>query len=99
MGVYYYVLNHTTREYLHAHRLDAGLKLGEHCGNWPHPIPRLMFCLMALDHEWKGHRIEIGNDSGGPEPEELGYTDVTIAKWEEYKEWPLYERSRKVRPE
>lgn len=75
MGQYHKVYNIDKREYLHAHRLDNGLKLLEQVG-WPGATSTALFMLLANSNgrgggdasphpvigRWAGDRIVIQGD-------------------------------------
>jgi hypothetical protein len=75
MGQYHIVYNITKREYIHAHRINNGLKLLEQVG-WPKSTSTALFLLLAnsngrgggdaQDHpvigRWAGDRIVVQGD-------------------------------------
>lgn len=79
MGQYHVVYNTTKKEYVHAHRIDNGLKLVEQVG-WMGSTSTALFLLLANsngrgggdapDHHmigrWAGDRIVIQGDYAEP---------------------------------
>jgi hypothetical protein len=91
MGQYHKLYNIDKKEYVHAHRLDCGLKLMEQCGFKKSTATALWLMLAssngrgggdATEHplvgSWAGDRIVIQGDYA--EPEDKAYLSAEVLK-------------------
>lgn len=88
MGVYYMVVNEERREYLDAHSIDCGAKLGE----WIHGMQSgVLFWLMSED--WSGDVLKIisdGDDFYYDVKDDLRWRDVGPDAIRQMKEQGLF---------
>jgi hypothetical protein len=71
MGQYFYLVNLDKKQFVHAHEIGNGLKIGEQTG-WKYSTEEAAKLLVAdrsekhpLIGEWKGDRIGFAGDYGG----------------------------------
>lgn len=95
MGQYWYPVNLDKREFIHPHRLGAGLKLWEQIANHP-GVGAALVILCAdmpeprgggdfdLDDNWHGPERTFPEHNAGPGPMPTAYPNVarqTIGRW------------------